>query len=80
MSADDVSFSGDEFTNLKVCDACAYFCDVAGEFMADGHANGDGFLCPFVPFVDVEICSADGGFFDFDEDVHGANFGHGDVF
>lgn len=48
--------------------------------MADGHGDWDGFLCPFVPFVDVDIGSADGGFLDLDKDVHGAEFWFRDVF
>ena len=78
-SADDVAFAGDEVAGFEVVDVGADLGDFADEFVADDEGDGDGFLRPGVPVVDVEVGAADAGLEDADFDVVDAGFGFGDV-
>ena len=69
MAADDVAFTGDALANGQMFDFAAQLFDGADIFVADDHGDGNGFLRPFIPFVNVQIGAADGGFFDLDQNV-----------
>ena len=75
VAAENVAFAGDPVANFKAGDAASEFCDFADEFVPDGCADGDVFLGPIAPFVDVNVSSADSCFLDFDEDLMIANCG-----
>ncbi len=49
---------------LAVFNRAAELFDHADIFVADNHGGGNGFLRPFIPFIDVNISAADGAFFD----------------
>jgi hypothetical protein len=68
-SAYDVSLSGDDITREEVFDVRTDLDDRADEFVADDHRNGDCFLSPGVPVVNVQIGSADSGFLNFDQAI-----------
>src|ERR1041385_1293888 len=74
MAADDVAFAGDDVAFVEVMGVGAGGNDSADEFVADVHGNGDGFLGPGVPVVDVHIGSADAGPEDFDLHIVDAVF------
>ncbi len=78
-SADDVAFAGDEVSGLEVVDVGADLGDLADEFVTDDEGDGDGFLRPGVPVVDVEVGAADAGLEDANLDVVDAGFRFGDV-
>src|SRR5664280_3738404 len=44
--------------------ACLH--DVPGEFVAHDMRSLDPVLCPFVPYIDVDICATDRGIIDLD--------------
>src|SRR5207302_1111743 len=54
--------------------------DPADELVADRHGNGDGFLRPHVPLVDMDVGAADPGPQHLDEDVVDADRGCLDIF
>jgi len=67
MATDDVPFAADDLTGEKVFDVRAHLHDLADEFMAHHHRNGNSFSGPFVPFINVDIGPADAGAIDADE-------------
>src|SRR5580658_4431396 len=79
-STDDVAFAADQVARLEVADIGADFDDLAHEFVADGHRNGDGLLRPLVPLVNMHVGAADAGFLYADEHIVDANFRHRNVF
>jgi hypothetical protein len=80
VSANDVAFSTDDFSGRKTSDVRADGGDFTYEFVADDQRSFYGGLGPWVPVADVEVCAADAGFEDADEDVVDAGFGDGDIF
>ncbi len=79
MAADDVALAADDLAGEKVAHVRADLDDFADEFVADDHGNRDGFSCPVIPFVDVDVSAADAGAVNADEDIIGADFGFGDI-
>ncbi len=75
MAADDVPFAADDFAGMKVLDVAADLDDSADELMADGHGDGNRFLGPGVPLVDMHVGPADAGAENFDQHVARADFG-----
>ena len=67
------------FSGMKIADIAAHLDHFPDELMADNHGNGDGFLGPCVPFVNMEVGAADASFVDFDEDIVDAGGRFGDV-
>src|SRR5688500_10749423 len=67
--ADHVTFAAPNLPREEVIYIAADFDDFAHELVSNHHGNGNGPLRPVVPFVDVQIGSADAGAPDFDEDV-----------
>jgi hypothetical protein len=80
MPTNDVALTRDEFADLEVHDTCSHGGYFSAELMANGHRHGDGFLSPFVPFINVDIGATDRGFLDFDKDIHRSHFWFWDVF
>ena len=80
MTAGYMALTGDTVAHLDVAYTHTYLFHCTHILVADGHRCLDGFLTPFVPFIDVEIGSADSGFTDFDEDVVDSNLGNGNFF
>jgi hypothetical protein len=80
MATDDMAFGRDPVAHFVAGDALAELRDPPNEFVPDNQAGPDGPLRPFVPVVDVQVGAADGGFFQPDQDLVGAGFGHGDLF
>src|SRR5579862_2695381 len=79
-AADDVAFAADDVAGMEIGDVGADLHDLADEFVADGHGYGNGFLGPIVPFVNVDVGTADAGAFDADQDVVNAGARAFDVF
>ena len=75
-----MAFAADDVAGIEVVYVGADFDDLANEFVANGHGDGDGFLSPVVPLVDVDVSAADAGVADADEDVIDADFGFGNFF
>ena len=62
MPAGDVSFAGDPLADPEARDLTAQLDDRADKLMPDGERNRDGFLCPGVPVVNMDVRPADGSF------------------
>jgi hypothetical protein len=73
-SANDMSFAADNLAGVKVVDIRPGLDDFADEFMADGHGDGDSGASPFIPLENVQICAADAGVSDADQDVIDSDF------
>ena len=69
MPAGDVTFPHNEIALRKPAHICSNRRDLADEFVADDHRNGNCASRPFVPFIDVNIGSADAGAVDANQDV-----------
>jgi hypothetical protein len=80
MTACNVSFACYAVANLDVAYTGTDFCYYAYVFVTDGHGCLDGLLTPFVPFVDVQVGTADCGLLYLDKHIVNAYFGHGDLF
>ena len=80
MSANDVTFAGDEIAGRESFHAIADAIDHADKLMADDHRHRDGFLRPGVPVIYVYVGPADRGFLDPDEHIVVADFRHGHFF
>ena len=74
MSADDVTFAGDEIARRKTFHAIADAIDDADEFMADDHRHRDRLLRPRVPVINVNVGAADRVFMNPNEDIVAADF------
>src|SRR5262245_30966118 len=68
-TADYMAFTADDFTGEKVAHIAAYLEDFSHELVPNHHWDGDGFLRPGVPFVDMKVSTADACPPDFDQDV-----------
>ena len=75
-----MAFAADDVAGIEVAYVGADLDDLPDEFVADGHGNGDGFLRPVVPLVDVDIGAADAGVADTDQYIVDADFGFGNFF
>ena len=80
MSADNVTFAGDQITWSETFDAPADPLDHTDKLMADDHRHRDGLLRPGVPVINVNISSADRSLLDPDEHVIVADFRHRNFF
>ena len=80
MSADYVTFAAHNFAKVKISYVFSHFHDLSHELMAHYHGDGNGFLSPFVPIVDVKVSSTDARAIYFDQNVIVSDFGLGDVF
>jgi len=57
--ADDVPFTRNKFSGIKVDDVRSNGDNLPNEFVADDHGNGDRPACPVIPFIDMDVCAAD---------------------
>lgn len=69
--AGDVAFSGNPLANRQACDTGAQVSDFAHILMANGHGRTDVLYSPGVPVINMDICAADGGFVNLDQDFAG---------
>ncbi len=77
IDVDDMAFAGDALAEAELArDAAADLHDLAGEFVAGDHRDGNGLLRPLVPVIDMDVGAADGGMGDADQHVFRAAFGH----
>src|SRR5579875_3727129 len=73
--ADYVAFAAHDHSRFKIRDVRADFRNLADKFVADHEGNGNGLLCPLVPFVDVQIGPADSGQQHTDQNIVDADRG-----
>jgi hypothetical protein len=76
LAASDVHFGGDEVSLFDAGDFIAEGGDFAAELVAGDERRVNAVLRPAVPVVNVEVGAADGGHFDFDEDLVAAEGGN----
>src|SRR5215470_6974906 len=69
FSAGDVHFRGNEVTFFHAGDFVTEGDDFAAEFVAGNEGRVDAALGPAIPFINMKVGAADGGYFDFYEDV-----------
>jgi hypothetical protein len=75
--AGQVTFTGDDLTDLDTGDTGTQSGNFTHIFVTDGHRSLDVLLRPGIPVVNVYISTADGGFMNFDENFAGAGSRHG---
>jgi len=78
-SAHDVPFTRDDLAGKEILYVGADFDDFTNELMTDNHWNGNRFLSPRVPIVDVKVSPADSRFFDSDQTVVDTDFGEWNI-
>jgi hypothetical protein len=79
-AADHVALAADDVAGEEVVDVGADLNDFTDELVADGHGHMDGFLCPIVPLVDVDICAADACVAHANQDIVDADDGLRNLF
>ena len=79
-STNHVTFSADDFAGVKIVHVRTDVYDFAAELVADRHGNRDGGARPFVPVVNVKVCTADTGIVHPDQDIVDANLRFGYLF
>src|SRR5579862_3449960 len=79
-ATDDVPFAADDVAGMEIGDVGADLYDLADEFMADGHGDGDRLLRPTVPFVNVHVGAADAGASYADQNIINARARGVDIF
>ena len=80
MSAGDVTFADNEIAGRETFHVFAHKIDNPHKFVTDGHRDGDRFLRPGVPIIDVDVSPADGCLHDANEHIVTVNFGNGNFF
>ena len=75
-----MAFARNTVAYFYVFYARPYFSHNAYVFMAYGHRSLYCFLAPFVPFVDMEVGTADGGLLYLDKNIVYAYFRYGHLF
>ena len=58
-ATDDMTFPAHNVTGEEIVDIRPYSDNLTDKFVPDGHRHFDGLLRPFIPFVDMNIGSAD---------------------
>ena len=79
FSANNVSLTGNDISNLPVDNVFADLCNLSHVFVTDNHRSFNCFLRPLVPVVNVQISTADSGLMYFDFYFVRANLGLGHV-
>src|SRR6266576_51515 len=74
-AADDVALAADKFSRMEVGDVRADLNHFANKFMADHEWQGNGGPRPVIPFVDVQVGTADSGHENSDQDIINAGLG-----
>ena len=80
MTASDMSLTGNSITYFNILYTCPHFGNDTNVLVTDCHRCFDSFLAPFIPFIDVEVGTANSGFFNFNEDVVNTDFRHWNIF
>ena len=80
MTASNMTFSRHAFAYFEVLHADAYPCHFAYELMTHRVRRFAMCLRPGVPFIHVQVRSADSGFLHLDEYIIDSHFGHRNVF
>jgi hypothetical protein len=80
MSADDMSFGCNAFANGEVLHTFAHFGYDAYELVSHRIRRFTVRLRPRVPFIHMEVGTADSGFGDLDQHIIDPYFRHGDIF
>ena len=75
-----MSFTTDHFTRMEVGDIGTNLDDFADKFMTDHHRDGNRFLSPRIPLVNVDIGSTDPRSIDTNQDIIDPNSGDGNPF
>src|SRR5262249_52790835 len=57
-AANHVPFATDDVTNVEICDVRSDIDDSPDELVAHHHGDGNSFLGPGIPFVDMNVCAA----------------------
>ena len=80
VTTSDMAFTGNSVTYFYILHSCTNFSNDTNVFMTDSHRSFYCFLTPFIPFIDMEVCTADCSFFDFNEDVVNTDLRHWNIF
>ena len=78
-TADNVALAGNQIADLQIRYARADGLHYATKLMTDGHRHGNRALRPGIPFVNMDIGTADGSLADANERVHRSDFGFGNI-
>jgi hypothetical protein len=78
-AAHHMAFARDQLAGMKIDDVGAYRHDLADEFMADRHRDGDGLARPLIPIINMNIRAANSGAVDPNQNVVNAYRRLGDV-
>lgn len=65
FSAGDVAFAGNNVANFEALYARTNFYDFTNIFMTSGLTHSDGVLSPFIPLINIYVCTADMQFYEF---------------
>ena len=66
FAACDVSLAGYQISDLKSLYARTYLDNFTNILMSGGQSYRDRMLCPFIPLINMYVCTADSCFVDFD--------------
>ena len=80
MTAGNMTFARHAVAHFDVAHPGANLLNDANIFVADCHRRLDSFLTPFVPFINMEVCSTDCGLADTNQHVVHTHLGYGNVF
>ena len=72
--ADNVTFRADDLSRVKIIHVRAGSHHFTDKFMPHNHRHRDRLLRPRIPFIDMQVRSADSCLVDFDENIIDANF------
>src|SRR6056297_1116159 len=79
-TTDDMPFGTDEVPGMKIDHVRADFDDLTNKFVSHNHGNGNGFLSPRIPVVDMQVGTANARFLYTYQTVIDANGGLRDIF
>ena len=69
IATSNMALTGDAITNGKAAHFLAHLNNFAHILMADMHGYWNCFLCPLIPFPNVDVGTADRGFFNLDHHI-----------
>ena len=64
-TTNNMTFTAYKFTNFYIVDICTKCFHCSNIFMSNVHWNRNSFLSPFIPVVNMNICSTDRCFVNF---------------
>ena len=74
FSAYNMSFSGYNISDVESFYARSHLYDLSNIFVSSCLSYGNGVLCPFIPLIDMYVCSTDCCLMDFDLHIVCTNF------